>query len=244
LYYNQKNIKGDILYKLVKEKKLYEQVVDQIKRLIDEEKLKSNDILPTIEQLSKDIGVSKSTVREALVVLEAIGYIHCVRGKGAIINDVKALNLTEDPRIMLEKYKKNLHHVQEYNIIFEPAIAKLAAQKADEADVKRLEQNLKETEKVKDERNNTEKIEALSLEFHRIISEMTKNPYILNIFLLTEQIEKENRKIAMHSQSRPDGSYEEHKEIFLAIKERDGEKAYGVMYRHLLKVKEYFDKFI
>jgi len=54
-------------------KKLYEEVAGQIKHLIETKQLNSGDMLPSEEEMSKSIGVGRSTIREALRSLELNG---------------------------------------------------------------------------------------------------------------------------------------------------------------------------
>lgn len=229
------------MFKHVQETKLYEQVVDQVKNLIDSGELKIGDPLPSVNELAQMVGVGRSTVREAMVVLEAIGCIRTSRGKLAIIKGTTTqIEMTKDPFDMMEKYKNRFELIQEYNMILEPAVARLAAQKASDADIARLAINIEETREGIGKRNSHKIIEDKSIEFHLILMEIVQNPYILNIFNMTKHIEKENRKVILRVTKRPEDTVKEHNDIFLAVKERDGEKAYKAMEKHVRNISEVF----
>jgi GntR family transcriptional repressor for pyruvate dehydrogenase complex len=59
------------MLKAVEKKKAYEDIVQQIRTLIEEGKLKRNDQLPSERELSETFRVSRTTVREAIRTLES-----------------------------------------------------------------------------------------------------------------------------------------------------------------------------
>lgn len=80
---------------------IYEQIVDQIKKLIRKGELRENDTLPSVRTLSKELKISALTVKKAYDYLENEGFTVTVHGKGTY---VAAIN-TE---LLLEEQKKEL----------------------------------------------------------------------------------------------------------------------------------------
>lgn len=80
---------------------IYEQIVDQIKTLIRNGKLKENDGLPSVRSLAGELRISALTVKKAYDLLEADGFTGTIHGKGTY---VKAVN----PVLLLEEQKKEL----------------------------------------------------------------------------------------------------------------------------------------
>ncbi len=80
---------------------IYEQIVDQIKMLIRNGKLKENDNLPSVRTLSKELKISALTVKKAYDNLESEGFTVTVHGKGTYV----AATNTE---LLLEEQKKEL----------------------------------------------------------------------------------------------------------------------------------------
>jgi len=64
---------------------IYEQLVNQIKSLILEERLQENASLPSVRVLAKEIKVSALTVKKAYDLLEQEGFITTVHGKGSFV---------------------------------------------------------------------------------------------------------------------------------------------------------------
>lgn len=80
---------------------IYEQIVDQIKLLIRDKKLKENDNLPSVRSLSKELKISALTVKKAYDELENEGFTTTIHGKGTY---VKATN----SELLLEEEKKEI----------------------------------------------------------------------------------------------------------------------------------------
>ena len=80
---------------------IYEQIADQIKRLIRNGELKENDSLPSVRALSKELKISALTVKKAYDSLESEGFTVTVHGKGPYVT---AANM----ELLLEEQKKEL----------------------------------------------------------------------------------------------------------------------------------------
>ena len=80
---------------------IYEQIVDQIKKIIRNGKLKESDSLPSVRTLSKELKISALTVKKAYDTLESEGFTITVHGKGTYV----AATNTE---LLLEEQKKEL----------------------------------------------------------------------------------------------------------------------------------------
>ena len=80
---------------------IYEQIVDQIKRLIRNGELKRNDNLPSVRILSKELKISALTVKKAYDNLESEGFTVTVHGKGTYVAAVNT-------ELLLEEQKKEL----------------------------------------------------------------------------------------------------------------------------------------
>ncbi len=220
-------------------KKLYEEVANQIKYLIETKQLKNGDVLPSEEELSKSVGVGRSTVREALRSLELIGLVETRRGKGTVVKtaDIEAFNskiLDSVKNLGMDSY-----YVYELDRLLEPNAAKLMAQRAEAADISMLESIL---EKMKEsiERGGTGKEESLA--FHKAIYKALNNPFLDSIFDLTKDVHQKDRETIFGLVDRGNQTYEEHYKIFEAIKNRDGVKAFKYMDRHLAKAGVTYDK--
>ncbi len=80
---------------------IYEQIVNQIKALIMQGKLKEETMLPSVRSLSRDLKVSALTVKKAYDALEEQGFIVTVHGKGSFV-------ACANQELMLEEKRKEL----------------------------------------------------------------------------------------------------------------------------------------
>lgn len=67
-------------------RRLYRLVAEQIRLLIESGELTEGQRLPAERDLAERFGVSRPTVREALIVLEVEGHIHIRMGSGVYVN--------------------------------------------------------------------------------------------------------------------------------------------------------------
>ena len=66
---------------------LSEAVRDYIKRFILENGLEPGDLLPPETQLAEDLGVGRSSVREAMKALQSLGIVDVKRGEGFVVRE-------------------------------------------------------------------------------------------------------------------------------------------------------------
>ena len=105
-----------------------DKVIDSLRSYIQEPSRCEGEKLPTETELSQRLGVGRSTVREALRVLQTMGYVKIVHGKGAFIQSQSPSNNPAEQWIAENYYTLNeIYSVRE---ILEPPMAALASEKA------------------------------------------------------------------------------------------------------------------
>lgn len=102
---------------------IYQQIVDAIKKQVAMGHLKGGDMLPSIRQLAKDIGVSVITTKRAFEELERQGFIETLPGKGSIVKkqskDIFVETTYEDIRVHMVEVSRlaNLANISTDEII-------------------------------------------------------------------------------------------------------------------------------
>lgn len=81
---------------------IYEQIMNQIKKMISHGDLKINDPLPSVRALAKELKISALTVKKAYDNLEAEGFTTTIHGKGTYVSTVNPDLLLEDTRKEIE----------------------------------------------------------------------------------------------------------------------------------------------
>ncbi|MBW2308368.1 MAG: FadR family transcriptional regulator [Deltaproteobacteria bacterium] len=222
------------LFKPIKNKKISEDIIDQIKTLILSKKLKPGDKLPSERELTVMFSVGRPTIREALRSLEMMDLIEVQQGRGSFVKDLKfgsyIETLKDNVSFMLLSNTVSLRELYGGRKLFEPGIAGLVARHRTEQDLRSLEQLVMDKRKAL---ANGEKFIKLSAMFHRELSEMSRNKVVRIVmdFLLTLSPSARLRKFS-HREFR-EMVAGDHERILKTIMERDEEGAMKEMERHL-----------
>jgi len=165
------------MFKKVQTKKVYMKIVEQIRDLIKEGKLKPGDKLPPEHILAEKFGTSRPSVREALSALEILGITESRGGKGNFIKDdlnspayeqkFKELEEEESPFELLEARKA-----------VETEIAGLAAEKATKEDISAIQESL---DKMKSAITNIPQVMEFDREFHINIAKAAHNSLLFSV---------------------------------------------------------------
>ena len=96
---------------------IYEQIVHQIKGQILDGTLHSNDMLPSVRYLSKELRISALTVKKAYDTLEQEGFCQTIHGKGTFVLSVD-LNLVKEEQILQiqHEFEKTIQKAKAYNV--------------------------------------------------------------------------------------------------------------------------------
>jgi GntR family transcriptional repressor for pyruvate dehydrogenase complex len=227
------------MFKKAKDTKLYEEVVRQIRHLIITGKLKDGDMLPSEEELSRRIGVSRPTVREGLRVLGLMGLVETKRGKGTCVRVNNQEAITRKMNEALSDLQKDILYVLEIDRLYEPSMAKLAAEKATGQDIRKLEHSLQKMEKAL---QNGESGQEETIDFHKCLVDIVDNPVLKSIFEILNSTQKETRIIGLTIQGVPEQILKQHYKIYEAIKNKNPEKAYYYMEDHLASMMSILSK--
>ncbi|WP_239751010.1 FadR/GntR family transcriptional regulator [Mammaliicoccus sp. H-M34] len=221
----------------ISNKKLYEKVADVIILDINEGRLNIGDRLPSIKALSESFGVGQATIRESLNALRAMGFVDIKHGQGTFIIE------REEPQFNFEAISgnaKDIENLLEVRNIVEVGVARLAAKNRTDEDLLAIESALQDMQLAI---NENELGEASDLKFHLAIADAAKNDILkqllLNVSDIMRHTMKETRKIYLYTKSKSiEKLYNEHKEIFEAIKSKNAKLAQSKMTFHLEEVEK------
>ncbi len=229
------------MFKKVQTKKVYMEIVEQVRDLIKEGKLKQGDKLPPESILVEKFGASRPSVREALSALEILGIIKSRGGKGNFISGSFASPLYEQRFKELEE-EKSPFELLEARKALETEIIGLAVKKATKEDISVIQESL---DKMKGAITNISEIMEFDREFHINIARAAHNTILFLMMtyladglkeMLWIKLKKKSLSIPGHTQRR----IKEHTEIFNAIKNKDSKGAREKMYNHLTDVEQDF----
>jgi GntR family transcriptional repressor for pyruvate dehydrogenase complex len=216
--------------KKLRHTRIYEQVVNQIKESIASGELQPGDPLPPERQLMTDMGVSRSSLREAFRVLELLGLIDSVPGKGRFVR--KPRGETADSRNMPLEDEAVLE-LMEARRALDPAIASAAAMHASPSDLMKLRKVLSRTSR------DLEKIELRSqadFDFHLVLAESTHNFVFINIVKMTFNLIMATHERIYSLLADKEAFLNEHEAIYEAITDHDVQKAQSLAAGHIERV--------
>ncbi|KOY81466.1 FadR family transcriptional regulator [Lysinibacillus macroides] len=224
----------------IKPKKIYEEVSEILHEKIRAGLLKPGDRLDSVEQLAEQLQVSRSAVREALSALKAMGLIEIKQGSGTFVKSVTSNQLDFPLSTAILTNKQDVSHLLEVRKIIEVGTAASAAIHRTDADIQKMIQILEEMQRVQGDGELGEKVD---FQFHAAISAASQNPLLTTILdqvsgLMLETM-KETRRIWLYSKkTTSEKLYDEHMQIFLAIKQQNEELAKHAMSSHLSNVEK------
>jgi len=221
------------MLKPVEKKKAYEDIVQQIRTLIEEGKLKRNDHLPSERELSETFQVSRTTVREAIRTLESMKFLQSRQGNGTYVVASSEEALIQPLAAALFNEKDDILDIFYIRKIIEPHVAALAAENATPQEIEELERILREQEGCIGRGGNI--IETDSA-FHNLMVKATKNRVMERLIIALIDLLKQSReKYLMEEENdkRAVRSLEGHQRVLAAVKKGDGEAARKSMLQHL-----------
>jgi GntR family transcriptional repressor for pyruvate dehydrogenase complex len=214
-------------------------IVEQVRDLIKEGRLKPGDKLPPEQILAEKFGTSRPSVREALSALEILGITESRGGKGNYIKDNLNFPSYEQKFKELEE-EESPFEILEARKAVETEIVGLAAKKATKEDIVSIRESL---DKMKSAMTNIPGIMEFDREFHINIAKAAHNSLLFSMMTYLADLLKEKLWINLKEKSwsipgRPQKYFEEHTEIFNVIKNKDSKGARKRMYDHLAGVEK------
>jgi GntR family transcriptional repressor for pyruvate dehydrogenase complex len=227
---------GEVVYKLVRTSRLYEQIVQQIEDSIVKGTLKAGDQLPAERELAQRFGVSRTAVREAVKALREKGLVEAYSGRGTFITDgtTQAVRQSFDLMVKIGQPEGSTH-LAEVRAILEPEIAALAAEHIQEPELATMREAVAAMDRAGKDPETY--IEA-DLDFHLALAEGANNPIILSLLDSIVALLREQRLRIFKVPGGPERGQVHHKRILDAVEKHDAEKARDAMREHLDQVRE------
>lgn len=221
--------------KPIKTKKIYEEIVEQIKQLVLDGEIKPGDKLPSERHLVESFKVSRASIREALSALEMMGLLEVRTGEGAFIRQLQADSMAASLTWVLSMEKGSVLELLEVRKMMEVQAAGFAAERATDGELAELETTLN-TMRINLHNSGTigEKADHL---FHYTISKATHNKITIRLMdTISDHLQhliRASRAKLYEGRYTPELLYEEHVRIFYGLKNRDASEARKQMILHL-----------
>jgi GntR family transcriptional repressor for pyruvate dehydrogenase complex len=206
--------------------------MERIRELVESNGLPPGSRLPSERELREGLGVGRSTVREALRALEALGTIEIRQGSGIYVGDLSVTSVEVPAQRPTHPDWRELPRVVEARLPIETYAASLAALRRTPAHLDALEEKLKAFSAAM-ARNDTSALVLADLEFHRVIAGAA-NPVLTTCLDSIGVLVINSRQISLSRPERLPHVLEKHTRIYEAIAAGDPTKASAAMAEHLL----------
>ena len=209
---------------------LYTQIVERIRVWIIKGYLKEGATLPSERDLAQMFDVSRMPVSQALKILEFLGVVQHVRGKGVCVKKIDMHQLLNNIGFLMLDPQRGLPDLFEARRAIEVHAAKLASQRRTKVDLDAMEDALLEME-----RNIVmqKSVDKASMRFHSALIAAADNDVLVKVNDFLAELLMFSRQKSLKDASRQDVAFTYHKRIFQAILEQNETQAGLVMDEHL-----------
>jgi GntR family transcriptional regulator, transcriptional repressor for pyruvate dehydrogenase complex len=194
-------------------------VLGRIKEALLRKDLKPGEYLPSETELTNTLGVSKSSVREAVKMLQAMGVVEVRRGQGTLVRQHPGPDYISPLVFQLIMEAGYPDDLVELRLMFEPAFAVMAMERATDDDrdrirhaMERLERSVQSGSPVAEE----------DIAFHLAMLQATKNPLVTRIGETIFQLFQASISVSMTHIA--DRAVQDHRRIFEAFCSRDPDR--------------------
>jgi GntR family transcriptional repressor for pyruvate dehydrogenase complex len=205
-------------------------LLDNLIEMIMNETLLPNYTFPNENDMCAQLGVSRSSLREAYTALAAMGFIRRTKS-GTTVNPMRQIVASIPLRYLLRH--SDLDEIMEYRIMLETQIAYLAAKYADEMMISELSHILDEMRS--NNGSDVSRLSQLDISFHFTIATASNNSLLKNTLVaVSNELERSSYSgYSLDPKTTISNSLDYHQQILEAISEHDQKKARRAMRNHV-----------
>ncbi len=212
-----------------------QQIVSRLLDLIQQRHLGPGDRLPAERELAASMGVSRSSLREALRALAMMGVTEMRHGDGTYLTSLEPDALMRPVSLVLSLSDSGLAELFEARKLVEPGLAKLAAERISDAAAEELARCAASTHDVLED---PEAFMWADIELHAKIAQAARNAVLERLLESIAGMGIASRRRTGRLAPVRERSAHDHVDIATAIAAHDGDAAFAAMLRHLENVEQ------
>lgn len=227
---------GELVESLVsvKRKSIKDQVFEQLLTQLTSGSWPPGTKLPSEQELCRQLGVSRISIRDAINRLAVLGFVETRHGEGSFAKEISSSTCMDVLLPALIMGQKDIVQVLEYRKIMEVGAVEMAVERITNSDLAQLEAIVI---RMEEDPTDEEQFAHDDFEFHMAIARAAKNPLIISVNEIIRSILSNSMEDIVKNLGRRDGRYY-HRKILNAMKRRDKEASMEWMREHIVKTIE------
>jgi len=222
------------VFRSVKPKRLSDSAVDQILELVRSGQLGSGAKLPAERELITRLGVSRTSLREAIRILETMGVLRVVPGRGTWVREDCMQPQIGELVSWIPTHEHDVMQLFELREVLEVRAAQLAAERINEEQLITMSRSIQRLREAIERRDN----EAMLLadrEFHEALGAASGNVLLADVLTSLGHMVTNTRQALLAIPGRPEAILREHQAVLEALLGRNGRAAGKAMLNHVTK---------
>jgi DNA-binding FadR family transcriptional regulator len=235
---------ASVVFRALPRQPAYKAVSSVMEQHILSGELKPGTALPSEQELATQFGVNRSTIRESIRVLEQEGLVERHQGRRLFVVLPGLFDLAPRAVRSLILHQVTFEELWEVAVVVEPEAARIAALRADETDLREIDDNLAATAKTVGATLEAARMQRhweLDAAFHALIARASKNR---SLMMARESFSLLYRPLAtLLQQSLPQSATRNlhaHRQIAAALRDRDEQRAHEWTRKHLVDFRKGF----
>jgi|Deesub1362A_J573_1020465.scaffolds.fasta_scaffold00925_14 GntR family transcriptional repressor for pyruvate dehydrogenase complex len=215
---------------------LHHEVVEYVRRLVEEGKLEPGSRLPTEREMSAKFGVSRTVIRDAVKTLTGLGFLEVKHGVGIFVAHPDSAYIGQQLSRVICYQSDTINNLFEVRMQLETAAAAWAAERRSKSDLELIAKNVSSHLALVTESGDLAALGDTDRSFHLLVAKASGNHIIARLMRSMLDILMVSNQRTLAIPKRAQQSAEEHQQIYRAIAAQNPGEAREAMKTHLNSV--------
>ena len=226
---------SETIFEPFNSRSVVERTIDVIIDLISEKKLRVGDKIPNEYQIARQLNASRTSVREALKILNAFGVVEIKRGNGTYVSNKMKSSKLDSLGYGLIMEDSSKQEIVDLRIMLDLGIYYLLLPRIKEEEIALLEEEIdRQEEFIESSSFDKGKYIDLDIEFHLSIAKITNNILIEKLYITIMRLFRTSMLKALESMN-PHQIIDNHREVVMLFRNKDMDAVREVITKNISK---------